>query len=94
MSYSLRYGACRFDSRPAAKKKKLILLATVLLTAVIAFQVFFPTQMARFRKHALPFLEPNVRQAFGEMTASIEAGESLGDAAAVFCREIIGDAVG
>ena len=93
MSYSLRYGVCRYDSRPPSKRKKALTLAFSVLAFVIALQLLFPAQMARLRKHALPFLEPNVRQAFGEMTASIEEGEPFADAAAAFCREIIQDAV-
>ena len=67
------------------------MLAAAVLTVVVALQILFPSQMAQFRKHVFPFFEPNVRQAFGEMTASIEQGDGLEAAAVVFCREIIGE---
>ena len=93
MSYSLRYGVCRYDSHPPSKRKKALVLAASALALVIALQLIFPAQMAQLRERALPFLEPNVRQALGKMTASIEEGERFEDAAAAFCREIIHDAI-
>lgn len=91
MSYSLRYGDCRYDRRLPSKRKTKFALAAAVLTVVVALQIFFPSQMAQFRKHVFPFFDSSVRQAFGEMTASIEQGDSLEEAAVVFCREIIGE---
>jgi len=93
MSYSLRYGESRYDKRPTSKRKKQYMVAFAVLLSVIVLYLLFPAQLTQVRRYLLPFLEPTVQEAFISMAESIDGGSSLGEAAGVFCREIISEAV-
>ena len=94
MSYRLQYGACRFDKKKLSKQKIALFLAGGLVVAVLLLCVGYPSQAAAIRSHMFPFLEPNVQEAFYAMQESVRQGSDLKEAAVVFCRDVIHDAIG
>lgn len=89
MSYTTRYGKCRYDTAPKQKRRYGIPMLIAVISILILLHYVFPSQLAQIRKSVLPFLEPEVQQSFSEMAASIRSGTDLEEAAAVFCREIL-----
>lgn len=88
MSYHIRYDQA---DKPVRRGRRISLrfIAAFILAAVVVAIICFPTQVRELRRHALPFLEPTVTQAFGQMLSDIRFGITPQDAAIAFGRKII-----
>ena len=89
MGYSIQYGTSKYDVKKMDKKKGRLIFAVCMLCVVVLICAVFSEQISVFRRHVLPFLEPQVQNAFANMAVKIGDGVEFRDAAAAFCREII-----
>ena len=88
MSYKITYGST--PKKPPANRKGILqYIPIIVLAAMLILAAFFPAELRFIRRHALPFLEPEVKAAVSHMLDSIHAGTDFGDACAAFCREIL-----
>ena len=94
MSYTIRYGTSKYDSYKSTGTKMRLILSLGLLFAVVISCTVFSEQVREFRRYLFPAFEPAVRQAFENMTQSVDNGEPLRDAVVAFCREVLFDASG
>ena len=88
MSYKITYGSTP-KKLSADKNRYLQFIPVIILAAMLILAAFFPAELRSIRRHALPFLEPEVKAALSQMLDSIHAGTDFGDACAAFCREIL-----
>ena len=90
MSYQIFYNATGSVYRKPRKKYSLpILLAGAVLLTGITLRIVWPDKTEKAIKLLFPWTEQSVVQAYGRMTDSIHMGESVKDAVAVFCKDII-----
>ena len=89
MSYTVQYGTSRYDKVISKKKGKRKWIYLSVIAVVLLLSILFPAKFSVMRKHFLPFFEPEVINAFQEMTLDISEGAGVYDATAAFCREII-----
>ena len=89
MSYQIEYGSFRYDHKQKTLGKRQLIVGILSLITAVMILLQFPHEIDRLRQTLLPFFEPHVQQAFGNMVARIDEGEKFSDAASAFCREII-----
>lgn len=89
MAYTIQYGTSKYDVKKVDKKKRQLIVSICLLCVVVLICATFYEQVGEFRRHFLPFLEPNVQDAFRNMAVQVENGMEIKDAASAFCREIL-----
>ena len=93
MGYTIHYG-------PEPKVAKLrhkhhggiwIIAAMLALTVMIA-NYFRPEEMRLLKEALFPWTQPAVKAAFAEFVTDLRQGDTLHDAAAAFCIEVIENA--
>lgn len=88
MSYKITYGSTPSKNR-TNRGGYLRYIPIVILAVILFASMLFPAELRAFRRHALPFLEPEVAAAFSQMLDSIHAGTDIGEACAGFYKEIL-----
>ena len=94
MGYRIEYGQTvkkeSINTVQISKNTKAATYTILLITAVIVF--LFIVGSDSVRSFLLPGDPPVTEQALNTFAEQVEAGESFGEAAAAFCREIIAGA--
>lgn len=93
MGYTIHYGpAPKIVKQRRIRSLRIWVITALLALTIILANHFRPEEMQLLKESLFPWTQPAVKAAFAEFMADLRSGDTLHDAAAAFCLEIIDNA--
>ena len=91
MSYKIFYGQPPGTAKQRANIRILPIMAGIMLAFAIFARICYPAETKQLTEALFPLTSASSQEALDVFTQNIKAGESLGDAVAAFCLEILNE---